>query len=422
MKDEENKVKVPQKKRKKSKTILIYALLLIMTCYIAYTIYLLIKQPTDTFTVEEGKLYLEETRIGYIIRDETVVKGENYKNGMEQIKTEGEKVSKDEDIYRYYSNNEENLKQKIQELDLQIQEIMESQTDLFSSDIKNLEAQIDEIVEQLKEITDVQKTQEYQKQISELITKKAKIAGELSPSGSYLNKLIQERSNYENQLNSGAEYIKAPKSGLLSYRVDGLEEKLTTADFGYLSKEYLEGLDLKTGKIVATSDECGKIIDNFNCYITTISDSQEAREAEIGDKVKIRLPSNVEVDAEIEYISNEGEDERLLVLKFDKQIEELISYRKISFDLIWWSDSGLKVPNKAIVEKDGLNYVVRNRAGYLNKLLVKIVRRNDKYSIVTAYTTDELKELGYSNSEINSYKKITIYDEILINPDLEKAE
>ena len=422
MKDEENKVKVPQKKRKKSKTILIYALLLIMTCYIAYTIYLLIKQPTDTFTVEGGKLYLEETRIGYIIRDETVVKGENYKNGMEQIKTEGEKVSKDEDIYRYYSNNEENLKQKIQELDLQIQEIMESQTDLFSSDIKNLEAQIDEIVEQLKEITDVQKTQEYQKQISELITKKAKIAGELSPSGSYLNKLIQERSNYENQLNSGAEYIKAPKSGLLSYRVDGLEEKLTTADFGYLSKEYLEGLDLKTGKIVATSDECGKIIDNFNCYITTISDSQEAREAEIGDKVKIRLPSNVEVDAEIEYISNEGEDERLLVLKFDKQIEELISYRKISFDLIWWSDSGLKVPNKAIVEKDGLNYVVRNRAGYLNKLLVKIVRRNDKYSIVTSYTTDELKELGYSNSEINSYKKITIYDEILINPDLEKAE
>ena len=422
MKDEENKVKVPQKKRKKSKTILIYALLLIMTCYIAYTIYLLIKQPTDTFTVEEGKLYLEETRIGYIIRDETVVKGENYKNGMEQIKTEGEKVSKDEDIYRYYSNNEENLKQKIQELDLQIQEIMESQTVLFSSDIKNLEAQIDEIVEQLKEITDVQKTQEYQKQISELITKKAKIAGELSPSGSYLNKLIQERSNYENQLNSGAEYIKAPKSGLLSYRVDGLEEKLTTADFGYLSKEYLEGLDLKTGKIVATSDECGKIIDNFNCYITTISDSQEAREAEIGDKVKIRLPSNVEVDAEIEYISNEGEDERLLVLKFDKQIEELISYRKISFDLIWWSDSGLKVPNKAIVEKDGLNYVVRNRAGYLNKLLVKIVRRNDKYSIVTSYTTDELKELGYSNSEINSYKKITIYDEILINPDVEKAE
>ena len=30
---------------------------------------------------------------GYIIRDEVVVKGNQYKNGMEQIKSEGEKGS-----------------------------------------------------------------------------------------------------------------------------------------------------------------------------------------------------------------------------------------------------------------------------------------------------------------------------------------
>ena len=29
---------------------------------------------------------------GYIIRDEVVVKGNQYKNGMEQIKSEGEKI------------------------------------------------------------------------------------------------------------------------------------------------------------------------------------------------------------------------------------------------------------------------------------------------------------------------------------------
>ena len=53
--------------------------------YLIYTIYLLIKQPTNVFTVEEGKLYQEEIAIGYVIRDEKVIKGENYKNGMEQI-------------------------------------------------------------------------------------------------------------------------------------------------------------------------------------------------------------------------------------------------------------------------------------------------------------------------------------------------
>ena len=57
----------------------------------------------------------------------------------------------------------------------------------------------------------------------------------------------------------------------------------------------------------------------------------------------------------------------LLVLKISNEIEELCNYRKISFDLIWWSYTGLKVPNQSIVEQDGLKYVVRNRAGYLSK-------------------------------------------------------
>ena len=65
------------------------------------------------------------------------------------------------------------------------------------------------------------------------------------------------------------------------------------------------------------------------------------------------------------------------IKKIEKQIEELINYRKISFDLIWWDDSGLKVPNQAIVKEDNLDYVVRNRAGYLSKILVKIKKEGE---------------------------------------------
>ena len=60
------------------------------------------------------------------------------------------------------------------------------------------------------------------------MSKKSKIAGEQSPAGSYLKKLIDQRSEYENELNSGAEYIEATKSGIVSYRVDGYEDILTT--------------------------------------------------------------------------------------------------------------------------------------------------------------------------------------------------
>lgn len=103
------------------KRIIIYIVVIAILLYILYTIYLLIKQPTGVFTIEEGKLYQEETDIGYVIRDEKVAKGENYKNGMEPIKSEGERAAFNENIFRYYSNNEESLKQKIAELDTKIQ-------------------------------------------------------------------------------------------------------------------------------------------------------------------------------------------------------------------------------------------------------------------------------------------------------------
>ncbi len=410
-------------KNKKINKIIIGIIAILIVCYLGYTIYLLIKEPTDIFTIEEGKVYLEETDIGYIIRDETVVKGENYKNGMEQIKTEGEKAAKGESIFRYYSKNEESLIKQIAELDVKIQEAMATtQTNPFQSDVKILENQIDEKVELLNKTTDIAKLTEYKKEINELVTKKANIIGEKSPSGSYLKQLQDQRTALENELNSGAEYITAPESGIVSYKVDGLEETLTKDNFSTLTKEYLENLNLKTGKIIATSDECGKIINNFECYIATISSSQEAKNAKIGDDVKIRLSNNTEVDAEIAYISQENEEENLIVLQIDEQIEELTNYRKISFDLIWWSYSGLKVPNQAIVEQDGLHYVVRNRAGYLTKILVNVEKQNEKYSIVSNYTTEELKELGLTDSQIANNKTLYVYDEIMLNPDLSKVD
>ena len=173
---------------------------------------------------------------------------------------------------------------------------------------------------------------------------------------------------------------------------------------------------MKTGKIVATNEECGKVINNFGCYIATISDSEEAKNAEAGDRLKVRLANNSEISAQIESVKHEENGKCIIILKVTEQIAELINYRKTTFDLIWWSASGLKVPNQAILEKDGLNYVVRNRAGYLSELLVKVKEKSENYSIVEPYSNEELKELGYSSKDITSYKKISLYDEILINP------
>ena len=403
---------------KNNKKQIIMLVLLCLLIYVIYAVILLIKDPTDTVYVEKGQIEEEENAVGYIIRDETVLKGENYKNGIEQIKAEGEKVAKGEAIFRYYSNNEENLVEKIKDLDSKIDEAMLKDDNPFSADTKVLEEQIDINIDNLYEESNLKSIQDNKQEILNNMTKKAKITGELSPTGSYLKKLIDERSKYENELNQGAEYLTATRSGVVSYRVDGYEDILKPNDFGKYNKEFLQNLNLKTGQIVPTSNESGKIIDNYHCYIISVLNSENAKNVEVGDDIKLRLPNGKEIEATIEYKTAE-DDDYIITFKLDKDVIELLSYRKISFSIIWWSDSGLKVPNQAIrtenINGNDVSYVIRTRIGYEDKILVKILNKNERYSIVTNYTSEELVDLGFTSEEIRNMPSITIYDEILIN-------
>ena len=414
IKQKSNLIKVIKIHKKK----IFMLILLCIIIYIFNIVFKLLKNPADTFLVEQGQIYQEETAVGYIIREETIIKGENYKNGIVQIKTEGEKVAKNEAVFRYYTNGESNLIKKIEDLDKKIDEAMEKESNLFSSDTKVLENQISEKIDLAYNESDLQKIKEYKKDINTYITKKAKIAGELSSSGSYLKKLVNERSKLENSLNSGSEYVKAPISGVVSYRVDGYEEKLSIKDLKSLSIEVLEELNLKTGQIVAANDESGKIINNFECYIAVPLNSEYSKQVEIGDEIKIKLSNGIETQAIVEQINNSDKD-NLIIFKINKGVEELINYRKISINIIWWSYSGKKIPNSAInyEEKSGNNvaYVTRIRAGYKDKIWVKELKTNGKYTIVSDYTSEELEKLGYTSEEINNRRKISLYDEILIN-------
>ena len=122
------------------------------------------------------------------------------------------------------------------------------------------------------------------------------------------------------------------------------------------------------------------------------------------------------VKATIENIIDEENGSKTIAIKITNDVEKLISYRKISFDIIWWDAEGFRIPNEAIKEKDGLAYVVRNRNGYYNKMLVKILKQNDEFCIVRQYKTEELLGLGFTNAQIYDMRNIALYDEIVLNP------
>ena len=402
-----------EKKIRKGRVFAVVLILALVFIYAVYLVAKLVQNPTNTFMVTNGKISQEESDIGYIIREETVVKGQNYKNGMVKIKNEGEKVAKGDSVFRYYSSGEEELKNKIAELDVEIQSLMQNEKSSFPSDVKLLESQIEKELDSIYGVNNAQKIQEYKKNINSYITKKAKIS---SPSNSRLKELLSQREEYENRLTSDSENVNAPESGIVSYRVDGLESVLTTEDFTKFNKSFLQDLKLKTGQTVASNEEVGKIINNYQCYIVFNSNTNEAKNSKVGDTIKIRVQNSDTLKASVVNIIDEDDGSKTITVKITNDVEKLIAYRKISFDIIWWDAEGFRIPNEAIKEENGLSYVVRNRNGYYNKMLVKILKQNDEYCIVRQYKTEELEELGFTSSQIYSMRNIALYDEIVLNP------
>jgi len=147
---------------------------------------------------------------------------------------------------------------QIKELNRKIDEAMDKESTIFSKDTQTLEEQITTSLDELYHLNDLDKITEHKKEINEKITKKAEIIGEFSPSGSYLKDLISEKNKLREELDSTAEYVTSPLPGVVSYRVDGFENILTTSDFSYLNEEFLEGLNIKTGQMVAMSNESRK--------------------------------------------------------------------------------------------------------------------------------------------------------------------
>lgn len=399
---------------KKQKKILSVFLVIILVIYLVYNTIGLVLSPNDTFVVEEGVLNLEETVDAYVIRDEVVLQGANYMNGMEKTIAEGKRVAKGDPVFRYYVNGEDTIKSEIAEIDKKIAEAQKNENPIYNTDIDTLKNNIKELEEKIYKTNNIEEINNYKKEIDDYTYKISTIVSDWSQPGSYLKELIEQKKEYLNKLTDGAEEIKTDYSGIISYRIDNLENIFTTKDFGYLTKDFLDGLKLKTAELIETNNQKGKVITEFTSYLAIEMNSDKAMKTNVGDKAKIELDTDKIFNAEIVKI-NEEENSRIIIFKINDLPEKLINYRKVSVNIIWWQHTGLKVPNSAIIEEDGKKYVERNRAGYSAKVLIKILAQNDSYSIIDNYSSKELQEMGYSYNDIINMYTIKQYDKITIN-------
>lgn len=411
--------KIKNKKIKKQiRDTFFLTFIILIIVIILYAVISLVGSPTKTFLLNKSTISEEESKVGYVIREEEVLQSIDDNTKIEPIKNEGERVSTGKPVFKYYSVNEEEITKQLDELNSQIQEALLGKTDLGSSDVKALESQIEKQVENLRNENNMQDILECKNNISDYIVKKAKIAGSLSTAGEYINNLIAQRNSLEETLNNGSQYVNSSISGVVSYRIDGLEEELSIDNLDNITSDYLKSLNLTTGQIVSKNNNKAKVINNFECYIAVTFHSEEANLAQEGDNITLRLSNKETVNAEIYKIKEEDAD-RLIIFKITDGVEGLINYRKISLDVIWWTYTGLIVPKSAILYENGKSYVLIKKNTEYTKILINVKKENDSYCVINNYSTEELMELGYTTEQINKMREIKIYDEVIVDPELE---
>ena len=430
------------KKQKKNQNLIfvIISIVIILLIYFIVNIVRFFKQPADTVLIKNGEVIKYEEVVGYIIRDEEIIDTSSYTGTPKANIDDATRVAKGTEVITYMSKEEEKIKEKMEKLDVKIQEAMENKEAIFSNDAKALDSEIEiYLYSSVKENTDIYSLYEQKKIINEKIEKKAKIVGALSPVGSQLKNLINERTSYEKQLNDSEKTVKNTKAGLVSYRIDNYENVLQPESISKLTINELDKIKITTNQIIPINTNNVKIVDNFECYIAVPMYSEESEEASLNDNVYLRFANTGDelVSATVEYISEE-EDGRLIVFKIKTNVEELTKYRKIDLDVVWWRDQGLKINKDALdyvatilvsgdktiesgdeliesVDEEEIYKVTVKKSSYTQEALVKIIREAGDFAIIEKCTDEEIEKTLKLYGEIVNQTTLKMYDEVIVD-------
>lgn len=367
-----------------------------------------------------GKLSDEEQVDGIIIRSEEVLNVEKGQK-IQKIKENNEKVSKNEIVAKVSTQNEQDIMKKIEEVNKKIEQALsENQINVNSAQNITINEKIERVLAHVSDTNFQSKIEEYDKEIKNSLYEKAKISGELTKEGSKLKNLIKEKENLEATLNSNTKNVISTSAGNISYIVDGYEQKLKADNFEYLTEDILKSVDIKRGAVLSVSDNKAKIIKDFNTYIACIVKKDRLKDVKRGKTLELNINNEHEALSMVEYIKDIDNSKSIVVFSTNKLSTELSKYRKISVGIIWWSEVGLKVSNKAIKRIEKQHFVVKNKSGFTELIPVKLIKETEEYSLVSGYSS---KLRSKQNSkELIDIPILQEFDEVILNPKISDEE
>lgn len=178
-----------------------------------------------------------------------------------------------------------------------------------------------------------------------------------------VNSLLNEALSLD-ALNQIAEYadtaegnqtfhrIRAKEDGIISYYVDGYEGvTVDTFELQMLDEAAYQRMNLKVNAEVSNGDAAYKMINSEKWHVILPVSSELAQELSDGTLIRIRFVKDAK-EMYAEYEIREENGAYYMVLTMKNAMIRYASERFLEVELLMAEETGLKIPNSAIVEKE----------------------------------------------------------------------
>ena len=398
-------------KIKKIEKKYIFITLVILLFVVGFIVYKFVFNEKVQYTVVSGYVEKVSENQGVVILDEEVVNTQN-DSAIIPIIEEGKRASKDEVVAKYKNAEYDEYLNKINDMDKQIETLIKDLPVSYSSDVSAIDQEISKLSVESMKITSYIKMQEYKKQIDELSKKKVTLLSELSPSGSKIRELTEQRQKYEDASNNLGSNIKASVGGIVSYKVDSLENSINIDNVLNSSIQDIENYYLSYLQNNVSNFGI-KMINNYEAYVVVKEARGENDEyISLNKRYKLRLVDNnyEEITGQV-VVFLQDEQYNYVIFKVTDNIEKIYADRLISFEVVWKRVEDLAIPVKALKynELKDYYYVIALKYGEYVELPVKLKISSDTVAIVSKYSSEEKEELS-----IDSKYDIKLYDRIVV--------
>lgn len=390
------------------KVIIVFILIL---CFVIFFFSRNSLKKKTTYTVVDGTIEQSDETNLYVLKNETLVDYDSTQP-VTAIVDQGKRTAKGEAIATYKSENYDDNQSKIDDIDKQIQTLVKDLPPTYSADISNIDNEILKYSTQIQNETSYTKMQEYKAKLDELAYKKITVIANTTPDSSAIRDLVNQREELVNIGKQSSNNIWSPVSGLVTYKIDGLENSYEYNNIPSYDIQDFENIISKYDGTI--NSEFGiKIVDNYNIYfLVKTKRGDNDQYIKQGTNYTIRIADLENKNIRATLIKNiQNEECNYSLFEIDNEIDDVIDYRKLSCEIVWNTFSGMAVPMNAIYnnEEKGYSYVLMVYGADYVEVPVKILQSSDSIAIVENLTQEELNSIGYTKGFV-----LELYDELVI--------